>query len=246
MQGQLFDDLPAPCPLHTPRPMQAIGPGALLLPGFITDHTASILATLDDLSLKAPFRHMTTPGGHAMSVGMTNCGPLGWITDAHGYRYSRTDPLSAAPWPPLPPDLANLAHAAAAAAGYPDFRPDACLINRYAAGSRMGLHQDRDEADLSAPIVSFSLGRSATFLWGGARRQDPVQRILLQHGDAIVWGGASRLYFHGIAPLGKRLVPGEPELRYNLTFRRVTPAGPHAAPQAAARAERVDTVKSDF
>ena len=222
MQGQLFDNLPeqlSPMPAGAAHP---IGPGAMHLPGFIGTHAAAILATIQAISRQAPFRHMMTPGGHAMSVSMTNCGPLGWITDAQGYRYSRTDPASQMPWPPLPADLETLARAAAAAAGYPDFRPEACLINCYAPGSRMGLHQDRDEADLSAPIVSFSLGRSATFLWGGARRNDPVARIILQQGDAIVWGGPSRLYFHGIAPLAKRRAPQEPELRYNLTFRRVT------------------------
>ena len=226
MQGQLFDDLPAQAPPLPARARQMIGPGAFLLPGFIAAQAAAILATIHDISRQAPFRHMTTPGGHTMSVRMTNCGALGWITDAHGYRYSQTDPDSQTPWPSLPKNLTELAQAAATAAGYPDFQPEACLINRYAPGSRMGLHQDRDEADLSAPIVSFSLGRSATFLWGGPRRQDPVQRILLQAGDALVWGGPSRLYFHGIAPLAKRCAQPEPELRYNLTFRRVTRPAP--------------------
>lgn len=163
---------------------------------------------------------MQTPGSYTMSVAMTNCGTAGWITDRKGYRYSTTDPLSGQAWPAMPADFRRLAQAAALAAGFPAFQPDACLINRYPVGAKMALHQDRDERDLTAPIVSVSLGVPATFLWGGLQRSDKAVKVPLLHGDVVVWGGAARLVFHGIAPLKAAQHPRLGEERINLTFRQ--------------------------
>jgi len=168
----------------------------------------------------APWRHMLTPGGARMSVAMTNCGQVGWISDRRGYRYERVDPESGQPWPPMPAALRELAVRSAATAGFIGFEPDACLVNRYAPGTRLSLHQDRNERDLRAPVVSVSLGLPALFLFGGLRRADAAQRIALAHGDVLVWGGRQRLAFHGIAPLadGEHALTGR--CRINLTFRR--------------------------
>jgi DNA oxidative demethylase len=169
------------------------------------------------LTAQTPWRHMTVPGGGRMAVAMSNCGPLGWVADERAYRYSAVDPLSGLPWPPMPDDFSKLARSAAAQAGFKGFDPDACLINRYVAGAGLGLHRDSDEAPLDQPIVSVSLGSSATFLWGGLSRRDPLRRLPLDEGDVLVWGGASRLVYHGVVPLPA----SEPDaLRYNLTFRR--------------------------
>ncbi|MDI5820555.1 DNA oxidative demethylase AlkB, partial [Salmonella enterica subsp. enterica serovar Kentucky] len=167
-----------------------------------------------------PFRQMVTPGGYTMSVAMTNCGALGWTTDRHGYCYAVRDPLTDKPWPALPLSFASVCRQAAIAAGYASFQPDACLINRYAPGAKLSLHQDKDEPDLRAPIVSVSLGVPAVFQFGGLRRSDPLQRILLEHGDIVVWGGESRLFYHGIQPLKVGFHPMTGEFRYNLTFRQ--------------------------
>jgi len=163
---------------------------------------------------------MVTPGGFEMSVAMTSCGAAGWVTDRHGYRYDRRDPASGSPWPPIPEIFRDLAGAAAAEAGFPGFRPDACLINRYEPGARMSLHQDRDEQDFENPIVSVSLGLPAIFLFGGLKRSDKPNRYRLEHGDVVVWGGRARLFFHGVAPLadGEHGLLGRQ--RINLTFRR--------------------------
>ena len=163
---------------------------------------------------------MRTPRGQALSAAMSNCGAVGWISDAQGYRYSPLDPQSGRPWPQLPPALLQLAQTAAAAAGFAAFDPDVCLINRYAVGASMGLHVDRDERDKSAPIVSVSLGLPATFMFGGAQRSDAVQRIGLRNGDVVVWGGASRLYYHGVARIAAGNHPLTGPYRFNLTFRK--------------------------
>src|SRR5690606_8287520 len=168
----------------------------------------------------APWRHMQTPGGFTMSVALTNCGALGWTSDRRGYRYTRVDPDSGEPWPPMPPVLARLASEAAAAAGFPDFAPDACLVNRYTPGARLSLHQDRNERDFGAPIVSVSLGMSATFLFGGPARADKPARVPLVHGDVVVWGGVDRLRHHGVLPLKDGEHPLLGAQRINLTFRK--------------------------
>lgn len=149
----------------------------------------------------SPLRQMHTRNGKLIAVSMSNCGELGWVSDAHGYRYEAQDPLTQAPWPCLPARLHHLAAQAVQQAGFPPSAIDACLINRYTLGVGMGLHQDRDEHDFSAPIVSVSFGLSATFLWGGLNRADKTEAITLNHGDILVWGGADRLRFHGIRPL---------------------------------------------
>ena len=216
--GPLTIDLFDPPGDPLPR-SEAIAPGAVLLHGFARSRERPLLADLDQVVSAAPFRHMATPGGYRMSVAMTNCGSVGWVTDRRGYRYDRDDPASARPWPAMPPVFLDLARAAAAAAGFPGFVPDACLINRYAPGARLTLHQDKDERDLDAPIVSVSLGLPATFLFGGRKRNDPVRRVPLRHGDVAVWGGPARLAFHGTAPLEDGLHPLLGRLRINLTFR---------------------------
>jgi DNA oxidative demethylase len=199
---------------------QPIGEGAVLLRGFARLIEDDVIADLRDVVAQAPFRHMMTPGGHLMSVAMTNCGRLGWVTDRAGYRYAATDPVSGKPWPAMPPTFGLLAEAAAIEAGFDAFTPDACLVNRYVPGAKMSLHQDRDELDLAAPIVSISLGLPAIFLFGGMKRSDKPQRFRLEHGDIAVWGGPARLAFHGVAPLadGEHAVLGRE--RINLTFRK--------------------------
>ena len=204
------------------RPELPFAPGALLLPGFALDVEETLLAALDKVIEAAPFRHMLTPGGHPMSVGMTNCGEFGWVTDRTGYRYDHFDPESRQPWPEMPKVFRGLAARAAQKAGYENFAPDACLINRYLPGAKMGLHQDKDEKDFTAPIVSVSLGLPATFLFGGGKRNDPAQVLLLQHGDVAVWGGPSRLFFHGIRPLKAGQHEKLDGQRINLTFRKIS------------------------
>jgi len=202
-------------PWHEP-----LAPGALILRRFALTRASALMQGIEQVAGQSPFRQMVTPGGYTMSVAMSNCGALGWTTDAHGYLYSPTDPLTSAAWPPMPQAFDELCQAAATAAGYPDFQPDACLINRYGIGAKLSLHQDKDEADLRAPIVSVSLGLPAVFQFGGLRRNDPLTRLLLEHGDVVVWGGPSRLFYHGIQPLKAGTHPLTGDCRYNLTFRR--------------------------
>jgi alkylated DNA repair protein (DNA oxidative demethylase) len=199
---------------------QAIAEGAVLLRGFARPFEAELIADLHAIVAQAPFRHMVTPGGHQMSVAMTNCGRIGWVTDRTGYRYDSNDPEAGTPWPAMPPSFCRLAAQAAAQAGFSDFAPDACLVNRYQPGAKMSLHQDKDELDFDAPIVSVSLGLPAIFLWGGLKRSDKPRRFPLKHGDVVVWGGPARLVFHGVAPLpeGEHILLGRK--RINLTFRK--------------------------
>ncbi|MGH7040843.1 MAG: DNA oxidative demethylase AlkB [Acetobacteraceae bacterium] len=210
----------APERLTQTRRDVALSEGAVLLGGFALPVETPLLASLDAVVAAAPFRHMVTPGGFAMSVAMTNCGAAGWVTDRSGYRYDATDPESRRPWPAMPAAFADLARRAAAAAGFDGFAPDACLINRYRPGARLSLHQDKNERDFAAPIVSVSLGLPAVFLWGGLARADQVRRVRLAHGDVVVWGGPARLVHHGIGVLadGRHALTGA--VRYNLTFRR--------------------------
>ena len=193
---------------------------AWLLRGFALDRAAALLEAIDGITAQAPFRHMETRRGLRMSVAMSNCGALGWVSDRRGYRYAARDPLDGQPWPPMPAVFARLAAQAARAAGFDGFKPDACLVNRYEPGTRLSLHQDRDERDFAAPIVSVSLGLPATFVFGGAARGDRVQRLSLRHGDVVAWGGASRLFHHGVLPLAEGSHPLLGARRINLTFRR--------------------------
>jgi len=201
-------------------PRETMAEGAVVLRGFAGPTEQGLLAALREIIRAAPFRRMLTPGGHQMSVAMTNCGDAGWVTDPRGYRYDSADPDSGQPWPPMPDVLRDLAERAAAEAGFAGFSPDACLINRYVPGAKMSLHQDKDEEDYAAPIVSVSLGLPAIFMFGGPKRADKTQRYRLQHGDVVVWGGPSRLFFHGIAPLADGEHPLLGRQRINLTFRK--------------------------
>ncbi len=202
---------------------EILADGAVVLRGFAPDRAEALKVDIDRIAAAAPFRHLVTPGGFRMSVAMTNCGELGWVSDRRGYRYDPVDPDSGVRWPAMPEALRALARDAAARAGYPGFAPDACLVNRYAPGARLSMHQDRDEQDLRAPIVSVSLGLPAVFLWGGDARGDKARRLALHHGDVVVWGGPSRLRFHGVAPLKDGEHPFAGAHRINLTFRKVRP-----------------------
>jgi len=199
---------------------RALAPGAVLLRGRALEEESALLAGLDAVVAAAPFRHMVTPGGFTMSVAMTNCGAVGWVTDRSGYRYERRDPLSGLPWPPMPAVFLGLAAHAADEAGFPGFVPDACLVNRYEPGAKMSLHQDRDEGDLGQPIVSVSLGLPATFQFGGLSRGDRTEKVPLEHGDVVVWGGPARLAFHGVLALKDGEHPRLGRRRINLTFRK--------------------------
>lgn len=215
MTADLFEAVPDLRPSR-----EAMAEGAVLLRGYAKPFENEVVAALREIIARAPFRRMFTPGGHQMSVAMTNCGSAGWVTDRSGYRYDGIDPNSGQPWPEMPPTFRVIAEQAAAEAGFAGFPPDACLINRYEPGARMSLHQDKDEQDFAAPIVSVSLGLPAIFLFGGAKRADKPRRHRLEHGDVVVWGGPSRLFFHGVAPLadGEHAVMGRQ--RINLTFRK--------------------------
>jgi alkylated DNA repair protein (DNA oxidative demethylase) len=215
LTSDLFDSVPDTRPVR-----EDMAEGAVLLHGHAKPVEGELIVALRDIVAQAPFRRMHTPGGHRMSVAMTNCGQLGWITDRSGYRYAGNDPETGQRWPAMPAAFLQLAIEAAATAGFKNFLPDACLINRYEPGARMSLHQDRDEQDFDAPIVSVSLGLPAIFLFGGLERSEKPRRFRLEHGDVVVWGGPSRLVFHGVAPLadGEHSLLGRQ--RINFTFRR--------------------------
>ena len=215
MTADLFDSVAEAQPSR-----EEIADGAVLLRGFVRPIESELIEAVRGIVAQSPFRRMTTPGGHLMSVAMTNCGERGWITDHTGYRYDPIDPKTGAPWPAMPPVLRDLARHAAEQGGFAGFAPDACLVNRYEPGTRLSLHQDKDELDYSAPIVSVSLGLPATFLFGGMARNDKPRRFRLVHGDVVVWGGASRLAYHGVAPLADGEHPLLGRKRINLTFRR--------------------------
>ncbi|MBA7854695.1 DNA oxidative demethylase AlkB [Enterobacter sp. RHBSTW-00901] len=200
--------------------LEPLAPGAMILRRFALARAAALLAGIDEVAAVSPFRQMVTPGGYTMSVAMTNCGKLGWTTDDRGYLYAPVDPMTGSAWPSMPAVFQALCHDAAVAAGYADFTPDACLVNRYAVGAKLSLHQDKDEPDLRAPIISVSLGLPAVFQFGGLRRNDPLKRLMLEHGDVVVWGRESRLFYHGIQPLKPGVHPQTGEFRFNLTFRQ--------------------------
>ncbi|MEZ5666916.1 MAG: DNA oxidative demethylase AlkB [Alphaproteobacteria bacterium] len=202
-------------------PCTVLVDGLVLLAGFAD--ADALHGEVGRIAAAAPFRHLTTPGGGTMSVAMTNCGSAGWVSDRRGYRYTATDPLTGRAWPAMPAAFADLADRAARAAGFDPFAPDACLVNRYAPGTTLGAHQDKDEADFAFPIVSVSIGLPAVFAWYGATRGGTPLTIPLQHGDVVVFGGPARRGYHGV----RRLKPGRHPLtgdcRVNLTFRRALP-----------------------
>lgn len=214
---------PATLPLFDSPPLrglsEALAPGACVLRGFALDGAPGLLAGIAQVTARSPFRHLVTRGGKTMSVAMTNCGAVGWVSDRQGYRYTGRDPLTDEPWPAMPGPFLRLARRAAAAAGFRSYAPDVCLINRYAVGTRLTLHRDWDERDRRAPIVSVSLGLPATFLWGGLARQDRQRRVPLAHGDVVVWGGPARMTYHGVLPIRADEHPATGALRLNLTFR---------------------------
>ena len=193
-----------------------VAPQVVLLRGFAAN-TIELAAAVDLVAAAAPFRQLKTPGGKLMSAAMTNCGPLGWLSDAKGYRYEATDPLSGKPWPAMPESFATLARAAAQSAGYANFTPDACLINRYAGKAKMGSHRDADERDFSQPIVSVTLGAAATFLWYGPARSGTAAKIRLEPTDVLVWGGEARCGYHAV---GQAEGAASGAVRINLTFRK--------------------------
>jgi alkylated DNA repair protein (DNA oxidative demethylase) len=213
MSGGLFDQPDEDVPL---------APGALLLAGFARSIDSRLAEAVEDIARRSPFRHLITPGGRRMSVGMTNCGAVGWVSDARGYRYEARDPDTGQPWPEMPALFRELAEGAAGKAGFPGFAPDACLVNRYEPGAKLSLHQDKDELDVHAPIVSVSLGLPAMFLFGGLHRGDPTRRVPVAHGDVVVWGGPSRLRYHGVLPVDEGWHPLVGRCRINLTFRKTT------------------------
>ncbi len=213
--ADLFSGIPASGAAAEP-----LAEGAVLLRGFVATEAPALLRALEPMLAAAPFRHMVTPGGHAMSVAMTNCGEVGWVTDRTGYRYDAIDPETGRAWPPIPRLFLDVAARAATAGGFAGFVPDGCLINRYTPGARLTLHQDRNERDFTAPIVSVSLGLPAVFLFGGQVRTGRPRRVRLEGGDVVVWGGPSRLNFHGVDPLADGEDPLTGRCRINLTFRK--------------------------
>ncbi len=216
MTYDLFEEIPNPNPqtIH-------LAEGAQVLPSFAREMDDSLLNAVKQIITQAPLRHMTTPNGFQMSVAMSNCGQLGWVSDRKGYRYEPIDPITRKTWPTLPGIFLDLAKKAASYTGFENFLPDACLINCYEPGTRLSLHQDKDEHDSKAPIVSVSLGLPAIFLFGGLQREHPATRHRLEHGDVVVWGGPSRFVYHGIAPLANEYHSKVGRKRINLTFRRV-------------------------
>lgn len=200
---------------------EILGEQAVVLRGFALPVSDELLENIAAIEKISPSRHLVTPNGFTMSVGMTNCGPLGWISDRRGYKYTKVDPLTGNPWPQMPNEFLKLAQAAANEAGFPSFFPDACLINRYTPGTKLSLHQDKDEQDLNAPIVSVSLGIPAVFQFGGFERNDKKEKIPLFHGDVVVWGGVDRLRYHGVLPIKNSSHSTLGEQRINLTFRKV-------------------------
>jgi alkylated DNA repair protein (DNA oxidative demethylase) len=213
--GSLFEEVPP-----SPGGKEILADGAMLLRGYAAVNAEQLIRALDKVLQDAPFRHMVTPGGFRMSVAMTNCGHAGWISDRKGYRYDAIDPETGRSWPAMPAEFLKLARGAAAEAEFPGFEPDACLVNRYEPGARLTLHQDRNERDFTAPIVSVSLGLPATFLFGGDTRRERPRRMRLESGDVVVWGGPARLAFHGVAPLADGDDPLTGKYRINLTFRK--------------------------
>ncbi|NBA97415.1 DNA oxidative demethylase AlkB [Pseudomonas sp. R5(2019)] len=213
-------DLFADSDTEQPAQRIALGAQSWLLRGFALPWVDNLLPALRQVLRQSPLRHMVTPGGFTMSVALSNCGDWGWTSDRSGYRYSAIDPRTGRPWPPMPDVVRALARAAASDAGFDDFIPDACLINRYVPGARVSLHQDKNEADFAYPIVSVSLGLPAVFQFGGTERNERPQRVPLLHGDVAVWGGVDRLRYHGILPIKEGLHPVLGAQRINITMRK--------------------------
>jgi alkylated DNA repair protein (DNA oxidative demethylase) len=199
---------------------EALAEGAVLFRGYASGMAHRLFSSVQEIAAQASFRHMTTPGGFRMSIAITNCGAVGWTSDRRGYLYRPVDPESGKPWPAMPPFFRELAVGAADRAGFAGFEPDSCLINRYEPGAKLSLHQDQDEKQYHAPIVSVSLGLPCRFLFGGLERSEKPRRFRLESGDVVVWGGPSRLAYHGVDPLAEGRHPLTGGYRINLTFRK--------------------------
>jgi len=195
----------------------SLGAGIALLRGFADSR--ALMPLVERVAAESPFRHLVTPGGQTMSVAMTNCGPVGWVSDRTGYRYSARDPLTQRNWPSMPEEFRRMALDAAARAGFPSFEPDACLVNRYSPGARLTAHRDADEQNFAQPIVSVSIGLPASFAFYGLTRGGKGQTVALVDGDVLVWGGPSRLVYHAVRPVKPGSHPLTGSFRYNLTFR---------------------------
>jgi len=207
----LFSQLAAE-PTH-----EEIFPGATLMRGLAQAQDGEFLEAMQGVLSAAPLHHATTPTGLPMGVMVSDCG----TPEAFRRRWDPANPAVRQMWPPMPRALLDFSLRCAVRAGFPLFRPDTCHVNRYQAGTKLGLHQDRHECDMSQPIVSVSFGLECVFLLGGLERTDSPKRILLEHGDVIVWGGPSRMRFHGVQPLKPGHHPLTGPYRYNLTFRKV-------------------------
>lgn len=218
--GYMTFELFAPAQAVPVASAERLAPGAVLLRAFAAREAAALLQGMQEVTVRSPFRCMTTRGGHRMSAAMSNCGTTGWVSDSTGYRYDAIDPLTSGSWPAMPMSFREVASAAADTAGFRGFLPDACLISRYEPGARLSLHQDKDESDLDSPIVSISLGLPAVFLFGGHHRAERPRRLPLAHADVVVWGGPSRLRFHGVLPLGDGEHPLLGRCRVNLSLRK--------------------------
>lgn len=205
---------------NQPKWRENLFDGAVVLRGFALDAETTLIADMDNIITQSPPKKMYTPSGLAMSVTTTSCGSVGWVSDSYGYRYTPRDVQSQQQWPAMPESFLMLAQGAATQAGFDNFLPNSCLINRYEPGARLTLHQDKNEKDFSQPIVSVSLGLPAIFLMGGLLRTDKTIRVPLTHGDVVVWGGPSRLRFHGVLPIKAGTHPLIGSQRINLTFRK--------------------------
>lgn len=199
--------------------VELLAEGAVILRGFARDVGKELLLHIAAIAGVSPFRHLIMANGMPMAVAITNCGPLGWISTVKGYRYSSTDPMTGRPWPGMPASFHTLAVQAAHAAGFEGFNPGVCIINRYTVGTHLHMHQDRDETRDAQPVVSVSLGLPAKFRFGGQGKGQPARLVPLEHGDVAVWGGRSRMAYHGIAPLEPGTHPLTGDVRLNLTFR---------------------------
>lgn len=202
-----------------PQTTVLLAEGAMVLRRFATPVVVALMEGVEAVVAQSPLRRLIVPNGRPMRIEMTNCGLVGWVNIDGRYRYSRVDPLTGRSWPGMPATFRRIAGAAASAAGYPDFQPAVCIINRYAVGADLQMHQDRDDTQDRQPVVSVSLGLPAIFHFGGQGRGEKPLTIPLDDGDVVVWGGASRMHRHGVAPVAPGVHPRTGAYRYNLTFR---------------------------
>jgi len=203
------------------RPIkEEIYPDLFILANFVK--TAPLLKAVDEITKSSPFRKMMTPNGHYTGIALTNCGQWGWTSDSQQYQYSKIDPQTNQYWQPMPEVFYSLANKAAKFAGFDNFQPDACLINRYLIGDKLGSHQDKNEADFSQPIVSVSIGLSAVFQIFGKQRSGIATNYRLQDGDIAVWGNSARLAYHGVRTLAADPLNHHLTQRINITFRKAS------------------------